>query len=69
MFEPIYQQGVRDWLRVLDDMSPVLAQRLRSGRLTIAHALHMIGVRTGAFGAPAECDHLCPTPSGQGELF
>ena len=69
MFEPIYQQGVRDWLRVLDDMSPILAHRLRSGRLTVAHALNMIGVRTGAFDAPIQCDHLHATPIGQGDLF
>lgn len=62
MFEPIYQAGVRDWCRVLDTLSPVMAQRVRSRRMSIAHALHLVGVGTGAFDAPRLCDR-----PGQGE--
>lgn len=48
-WQSIYASGRQDWLKVLRVISPELAQRLESERITLAHALHMIGIPTNAF--------------------
>lgn len=48
-FDEIYEAGKQDWIKVLRDLSPMLAQRVESDRLSLSHSLHLIGVHTGAF--------------------
>ena len=48
-FDEIYAAGKQDWVRALHTLSPELAQRVESDRLSMGHALHLIGVHTGAF--------------------
>lgn len=48
-FDEIYAAGKQDWIKALRRLSPELAQRVESDRLSLAHALHLIGVHTGAF--------------------
>jgi len=48
-FDEIYAAGKQDWIKALHTLSPELAQRVESDRLSLAHALHLIGVHTGAF--------------------
>ena len=65
MFERIYKQGLIDWLRQLDRLSPMLAERVRRGQMPMGHALHLLGIETGAF----QCDRPTLTDGKQGRLF
>lgn len=51
-FQEIYSAGAESWMKVLESMSPELAERIESGRLTLAHGLDLIGLEMGAFEYP-----------------